>query len=162
MVRIGLGFDLHRLESHHQPLIVGGVEVPHDRGPVAHSDGDVLLHALTDALLGSIAAGDIGSLFPDTDPAWAGSDSRIFVEAAMQRVRAAGYRVGNVDVCVILQRPKLSPHIDAIRGTLAELLDARLDHIWVKAKTNEGVDALGEGRAVACHVVVLVEEVEPP
>ena len=156
MTRIGYGFDLHRLEPHHQPLIVGGVAIPHDRGPVAHSDGDVLLHALTDALLGAVAAGDIGSLFPDTDPAWHAADSRLFVEEAVRRVREAGYGIGNVDACIILQRPKLGPHIADMRQSLASLLAIDIGDISVKAKTHEGVDALGENRAISCHVVAMV------
>ena len=153
--RVGTGFDLHRLEPGH-PLIVAGLRLNHDRGCVAHSDGDVVLHALTDALLGAVAAGDIGALFPDTDPDWAGAASDQFVEAAMQRVLAAGYVCGNVDVTVVLERPKLRPHIDAMRQHLGTLLALPLDRVSVKAKTHERVDAVGEGRAIACHVSVSV------
>ena len=154
-LRIGTGFDLHRLEPGH-PLIVAGVELPHDRGCVAHSDGDVALHALTDALLGSVAAGDIGALFPDTDPQWAGAASNHFVHAALDQVAAAGYTVGNVDLTVVLERPKLRPHIDRIREAVADLLSTPLEAVSIKAKTHERVDAVGRGDAIACHASVLV------
>ena len=154
-LRIGTGFDLHRLEPGH-PLIVAGVELPHDRGCVAHSDGDVALRALTDALLGSVAAGDIGALFPDTDPRWAGAASDQFVRAALERVAAAGYAVGNIDLTVVLERPKLRPHIDRMRDTLADLMSLPVDAVSVKAKTHERVDAVGRGDAIACHASVLV------
>ena len=153
--RIGHGFDLHRLESD-LPLIVGGVKLEHDRGCAAHSDGDVVYHAVTDALLGALAMEDIGQLFPDNDQKWKGADSRIFVEEAIKRVTDAGYRVGNVDVTVILQRPKLGPHKQSIRGNLADLLGCALDQVNLKGKTHEKVDSLGENRSIACHVVALL------
>ena len=153
--RIGQGFDLHRLEPGH-PLVIAGVRLPHDRGCVAHSDGDVVLHALTDALLGAVAAGDIGALFPDTDAAWAGADSAQFVEAALREVAAAGYALVNVDLTVVLERPKLRPHIDRMRDGLAGLLDLPVDRVSVKAKTHERVDAVGRGDAVVCQATALV------
>jgi 2-C-methyl-D-erythritol 2,4-cyclodiphosphate synthase len=153
--RVGHGFDLHRLEPD-LPLIVGGVNIPHDRGCVAHSDGDVVYHSVTDAILGALGQEDIGQLFPDTDPNWKAADSRIFVEEAVKRMRAAGYVVGNLDVTVILQRPKLSPHKAAIRANLAALLQCDLSQVNLKGKTHEKVDALGENRAIACHVVILL------
>ncbi len=153
--RIGHGFDLHRLEPG-LPLIVGGERLEHDRGCAAHSDGDVVYHAVTDAILGALGQEDIGQLFPDNDAAWKGADSRIFVEEAARRMRAEGYAVGNIDVTVILQRPKLSPHKAAIRNNLAALLGCDLAQVNIKGKTHEQVDALGENRAIACHVVVLL------
>lgn len=154
-MRIGHGFDLHRLEPGRK-LIIGGVEVPYDRGCVAHSDGDVVYHAVTDAILGALGQDDIGQLFPDNDAKWKDADSRVFVEEAVRRMRAAGYAVGNLDVTVILQRPKLSPHKAVIRQNLATLLGCELSQVNIKGKTHEQVDALGENRALACHAVVLL------
>ncbi len=156
MTRIGHGFDLHRLEPGHD-LIVGGVKLDHDRGCDAHSDGDVVYHAVTDAVLGALGQDDIGQLFPDNDPKWKGADSRVFVEAAAQRMRDAGYTIGNIDITVVLQRPKLSPHKDTIKASLASLLGCDVSQVNVKGKTHEKVDALGENRAIACHVVVLLQ-----
>ncbi|MEM1445929.1 MAG: 2-C-methyl-D-erythritol 2,4-cyclodiphosphate synthase [Planctomycetota bacterium] len=153
--RIGHGFDLHRLEPGH-PLIVCGERLKHDRGCVAHSDGDVVYHAVTDALLGALALGDIGKLFPDSDPQWKGADSRVFVEEAVNRIDQAGYAVGNVDITVVLERPKLRPHVDAMRHNLAALLNCGLDAVSVKGKTHERVDAVGRGEAIACHVVAML------
>lgn len=167
--RIGHGYDLHRLEpmGHGspaatgkgqpvRPLVLGGVRLEHDRGPVGHSDGDALYHAVTDALLGAIAEPDIGQLFPDTDPRHDGADSRVFVEEAVRRVRAAGYAVGNLDATVILERPKLGAHKAAMRANLAELLGVDVSRVNVKGKTHERVDAVGEGRAVEVHAVVVL------
>ncbi|MEM8783105.1 MAG: 2-C-methyl-D-erythritol 2,4-cyclodiphosphate synthase [Planctomycetota bacterium] len=153
--RVGHGFDLHRLEPG-RPLVVCGETLDHDRGCAAHSDGDVVYHAVTDALLGALALGDIGALFPDTDPAWRGADSRVFVEHALERLGQAGYTLGNLDVTVVLERPKLRPHIDAMRANLAGVLGCALGAVSVKAKTHERVDAVGRGEAIACHVVALV------
>ncbi len=153
--RIGHGFDLHRLEPG-LPLVVGGVGLAHDRGCAAHSDGDVVYHAVVDAVLGALGQEDIGQLFPDTDPKWKAADSRVFVEEATRRMNAAGYTVGNLDVTVILQRPKLSPHKAAVRANLAGLLGCELARVNVKGKTHENVDAIGENRAIACHAVVLL------
>lgn len=153
--RIGHGFDLHRLVEG-KPLIVGGVEIEHDRGCDAHSDGDVLYHAVTDAILGALGQNDIGQLFPDNDPAWDGADSAIFVREAFMRMTAAGYSIGNLDCTVILERPKLGPHKTVIKANLAKLLGCDLSRVNLKAKTHERVDALGENRAVACHAIVLL------
>lgn len=153
--RIGHGFDLHRLEPGLK-LIVGGVDFQHDHGCAAHSDGDVVYHALTDALLGALGQDDIGQLFPDNDPKWKGADSRVFVEEATRRMHTAGYSVGNLDITVILQRPKLSPHKTAIRENIAQLLRCEPARVNIKGKTHEKVDAIGEGRAIACHAVVLL------
>jgi 2-C-methyl-D-erythritol 2,4-cyclodiphosphate synthase len=154
-LRIGHGFDLHRLEEG-LPLIVGGARIEHTHGCAAHSDGDVVYHSVTDAILGALAQQDIGQLFPDNNPEWKGADSRVFVEEAVRRMRAAGYAIGNLDVTVILQRPKLSPHKAAILNNLAGLLGCELSQVNLKGKTHEKVDAIGEGRAIACHVVVLL------
>ncbi|MEM6333597.1 MAG: 2-C-methyl-D-erythritol 2,4-cyclodiphosphate synthase [Planctomycetota bacterium] len=154
-LRLGHGFDLHRLEVGHR-LIVGGEQLDHDRGCDAHSDGDVVYHAVTDAVLGALGQDDIGQLFPDNDPKWKAADSRIFVEEAVRRMRDAGYAIGNLDVTVVLQRPKLSPHKAAMKANLAALLDTDLANVNLKGKTHEHVDALGENRAIACHVVVLL------
>lgn len=155
-LRIGHGFDLHRLEPGRK-LVVGGLHVEHDRGCDAHSDGDVVYHSVTDAILGALAQQDIGQLFPDNDAKWKNADSRIFVEEAVRRMRAGGYQIGNLDITVILQRPKLSPHKEAIVGNLASLLGCDRSQINLKGKTHEKVDALGENRAIACHVVVLLQ-----
>ncbi|WP_432800059.1 2-C-methyl-D-erythritol 2,4-cyclodiphosphate synthase [Poriferisphaera sp. WC338] len=153
--RIGHGFDLHRLEPGHK-LIVGGEHLEHDRGCDAHSDGDVVYHSVTDAILGALAMEDIGQLFPDNDPKWKGADSFVFVEEAVRRMREVGYRIGNMDITIILQRPKLSPHKAKIRENLAELLGCDLDQVNLKGKTHEKVDSLGENRSIACHVVMLL------
>jgi 2-C-methyl-D-erythritol 2,4-cyclodiphosphate synthase len=132
------------------------VKVEHDRGCAAHSDGDVVYHCVTDAICGAIGAPDIGQLFPDKDPKWRGADSRIFVEEAARRMREAGYAVGNLDITVILQRPKLTPHKPAIRKNLAALLGCDARYVNIKGKTHENVDSLGENRSIACHAVVLL------
>lgn len=167
-LRIGHGWDLHRLEplmalggaGQGRPLMVGGVllatAAEFDRGPAARSDGDVLLHAVTDALLGALALPDIGQLFPDTDEANEGRDSRDFLLAAMAKVRALGYRVVNLDATVILQRPKLSPHKSEIIAALSELLGVDRGQVNIKGKTHERVDAVGESRAIEAHAVVLL------
>ncbi|MEM6312516.1 MAG: 2-C-methyl-D-erythritol 2,4-cyclodiphosphate synthase [Planctomycetota bacterium] len=151
--RIGLGHDIHKLQPGGE-LVLGGVVVSTEMSAVAHSDGDVLLHALTDALLGAIGAGDIGDHFPPSDDRWKGVGSRLFVEEALKRVCAAGYRVSNADCMIHAERPKLYPHKAAIRAALEALLDAPVN---VKAGTNEGLDAIGRGEAIAAQVVVLLE-----
>jgi len=163
--RVGLGWDLHRLEAlpptgSAGPLVIGGIHVPHDLGVAGHSDGDVLLHALTDALLGAIGGPDIGEVFPDTDPRWAGADSAAFVAEALRRVHDAGWRVVNADAVVVLERPKLAPHKRAIRENMARLLDLPTDRVNVKGKTHERIGPLGEGRAVEAQVVVLIARAE--
>ncbi len=159
--RIGHGYDLHRLEpcapeGAGRPFVLGGVRFEHPLGPVGHSDGDALYHAVTDAILGAIGAPDIGRLFPDTDPAHEGADSARFLRAATGRMTAAGYAVGNLDVTVICERPKLGARRDEIIANLAELLGCDASRVNVKGKTHEGVDAVGEGRAVEVHAVVLL------
>ncbi|KAH7430354.1 hypothetical protein KP509_09G095200 [Ceratopteris richardii] len=153
--RVGHGFDLHRLEPN-LPLIIGGVNIPHDRGCEAHSDGDVLLHCVVDAILGALGLPDIGQLFPDTDPKWKGAASSVFVKESVRLMHEAGYDIGNLDATLILQRPKLSPHKEAIRSNLCKLLGADPSVVNIKAKTHEKVDSLGENRSVAAHTVVLL------
>ncbi len=153
--RVGHGYDLHRLQPGGK-LTLGTIVVSTDISPVAHSDGDVVLHALVDALLGAIAGGDIGELFPNTDPQWKNAPSRVFVEAAMQRVNQAGYRVGNTDITILAERPKLKSFKPAIQKAVAELLSVAVDQVNIKAGTNEGVDAIGRGEAIAAHAIVLL------
>ena len=150
---VGLGFDLHRLGSR-KPLFLGGVRIPHPNGPVAHSDGDVVLHALTDALLGGIGAGDIGEHFPDSDPAWRGVASGRFVAEAMRRVRKARLRVENADLTVLAEAPKLGPWKGAIRARIAKLLGIPSGRVNVKAKTMEGLGEIGKKKAIAAWAVV--------
>lgn len=154
-MRIGNGYDLHRLVEG-RPLILAGVTIPFDRGLDGHSDADIVCHAVTDAILGAAAIGDIGRLFPDTDAAWKGADSIQLLKAAVSRVHEAGYRVSNVDVTVIAQKPKLLPYVDAMRGNLAAALGINPSAVSVKGKTNETVDSMGRGESMACHAVVLL------
>ncbi len=159
--RIGHGYDLHRIEpvapsGAGRPFVLGGLRIDHDRGPVGHSDGDALLHAVTDAILGALAEPDIGQLFSDRDPRGDGADSTIFLAEAVRRMKARGLRIGNVDATVICERPKIGPVKDAMRVRLAALLGADLGAINIKGKTHEKVDAVGEGRAIEVHVVALL------
>ncbi|KAK4746045.1 hypothetical protein SAY87_012357 [Trapa incisa] len=153
--RVGHGFDLHRLEPGY-PLIIGGIDIPHDRGCEAHSDGDVLLHCVVDAILGALGLPDIGQIFPDSDPKWKGAPSSVFIKEAVRLMDEAGYEIGNLDATLILQRPKLSPHKEAIRSNLSKLLGADPAVVNLKAKTHEKVDSLGENRSIAAHTVVLL------
>ncbi|NLO73056.1 MAG: 2-C-methyl-D-erythritol 4-phosphate cytidylyltransferase [candidate division WS1 bacterium] len=155
-MRIGQGYDLHRLERG-RPLILGGVKILHDRGPVGHSDGDLVCHALGDALLGAAALGDVGVHFPDTDPAYAGADSAVLLSQVAEKVRTAGYRIVNCDLTVITEAPKLQPHVAAMRARLAEALGITPEQVSIKAKTDEGVGAIGQGQALACHAATLLE-----
>ena len=154
--RVGEGYDIHRLEKG-RPLRLGCIEIPCEFGPLGHSDGDVLAHALCDALLGALALGDIGAHFPPGDPRWQGVDSKHFVSHAAALTRSRGARVANVDATVVLEKPKLAPHIPEMRRTLATLLDCGVDAVSVKAKTAEGLGPIGEGRAVEAYVVVCLE-----
>ena len=154
-MRVGLGHDLHRLE-HGRPLVLGGVPIEHDRGPVGHSDGDVLLHALTDALLGAAGLGDIGEWFPNTDPQWSAADSAQFVQAAARAVGDRGWSVVNVDCTISAQWPKLSPYKGAIAARVAELLGIPPEAVNVKAKTGEGVGPIGREEAIAADAIVLL------
>ncbi len=160
--RIGHGYDLHRLEpmapaGAGRPFVLGGVRVPHDRGPVGHSDGDALLHAITDAILGALGEPDIGQLFPDTDARWDGQDSELFLAEAVRRMRERALRIGNLDATIICERPKIGPAKAAIRANLARLLGCGEERVNLKGKTHEKVDAVGEGRAIEVHVVALLE-----
>jgi 2-C-methyl-D-erythritol 2,4-cyclodiphosphate synthase len=152
-MRIGYGWDSHEFKSG-VPLLIGGVHLEHDKGLAGHSDGDVLLHAITDALLGAIAAGDIGTYFPPTDPKWKGADSVIFLKEALRLVREKGYRVVNVDSTLILAEPKISPVAKRIQARVAELLGISADAVGVKAKTPEG---MGTDKAAIAHVTLLIE-----
>ena len=156
--RIGFGWDSHEFKPG-IPLKIGGVTLPHNSGLAGHSDGDVLLHALTDALLGAVAAGDIGSYFPPSDPQWKGADSSTFLLEAMRQVAARGYRVGNVDCTLVLAAPKIVPHAKAIQENVAGLLGVNPTQVGIKAKTPEGV---GTDNAAIAHVVVLLTEIVWP
>ena len=153
-MRIGYGWDSHEFKPG-VPLKIGGVTLPHSHGLAGHSDGDVLLHALTDALLGAVAGPDIGTLFPPSDPKWKGAESAIFLQEALQRVRKAGYAVANVDSTLILAAPKIGPHAAAIRNNVAKLLGVPVEAVGLKAKTPEG---LGTDNAAIAHAVVLLKK----
>jgi len=155
-IRIGNGYDLHRLVAG-RPLILGGVTIPFDKGLEGHSDADAVCHAVTDAILGAASAGDIGRHFPDTDPAWKDANSIELLKRAVEIISAAGYAVANVDVVVIAQRPKLTPHIDAMRASVARALGIDVQQVSVKGKTNEGVDSIGAGESIAVHAVALIQ-----
>lgn len=155
-MRIGFGYDVHRLIEG-RPLLLGGVEVPHAKGLDGHSDADVLLHAIADALLGAAALGDIGLLFPDTDEAWRGADSRELLREVVRRVGEAGYRVHNVDATVALQRPKLRPHIDAMRASIAGVLGIDVGGVSVKATTTERLGFVGTEEGASAYAVCLLE-----
>jgi 2-C-methyl-D-erythritol 2,4-cyclodiphosphate synthase len=160
-MHVGIGHDTHRLEEG-RPLLLGGVQVEHPRGLAGHSDADVVLHALTDALLGAAGLGDIGDAYPDTDPAWRGADSSLFLRDTLARLNRAGWRVVNVDVTIFAQEPKLGPVKDAMRRNLARLLGLDAACVNVKAKTGERVGAIGRAEAIACQAVALIESREGP
>lgn len=153
--RVGFGYDLHCF-TEGRPLILGGIEIAHTHGLKGHSDGDALLHAVADALLGAIGERDIGYHFPDTAAECKGMDSAKIVELARQKVESAGYRIGNVDVTVITQAPKINPHIERMKVRVSGLLGITEGQLGVKATTNEGCDAIGRGEALACHAVCLL------
>jgi 2-C-methyl-D-erythritol 2,4-cyclodiphosphate synthase len=155
--RVGSGHDTHRL-AEGRPLILGGVTIPHARGLVGHSDADAVLHAVTDALLGAVALGDIGDAYPDTDPQWKGADSRLFLAETLAKLNQLGWRVVNLDVTIFAQEPKLGPVKGAIRESLAALLGVALDAVNVKAKTGEKVGHIGRGEAIGTHAVVLISK----
>ena len=154
--RIGHGYDLHRLQPGGR-LMLGGVEVSRDISPVAHSDGDVVIHALVDALLGAIGLGDIGELFPNTDPQWKDAPSRVFLEHVFAKVRAAGYELVNADITILAERPRLKGFKPQMRELLEQLLVGAIN---IKAGTNEGCDAIGRGEAIAAHAVVLLAKAD--
>ncbi|HXD72963.1 MAG TPA: 2-C-methyl-D-erythritol 4-phosphate cytidylyltransferase [Vicinamibacterales bacterium] len=153
--RAGFGYDLHRLVEG-RPLILGGVTIPFEKGLAGHSDADAICHAITDAILGAAGAGDIGRHFPDSDPKWKGASSIDLLRQAVAIVRTQGLAVGNVDATVILERPRLAPHVDAMRARLAEVLGVSVDRVSIKGKTNEGVGELGRGEAIAVHAIAMV------
>lgn len=157
MSRTGIGYDSHRLVEG-RPLVLGGQTIPHTHGLAGHSDADAVAHAVTDAILGAAAAGDIGTHFPDTDPRWKGADSIALLRAAAGVVGQRGYRVAQVDVTVILERPRLGPHIPAMRGALATALGLGVEAVSVKAKTNEGMGFVGRGEGIATLAVATLEE----
>jgi 2-C-methyl-D-erythritol 2,4-cyclodiphosphate synthase len=157
-MRIGHGYDVHRLVEGRK-LILGGVDIPFEKGLLGHSDADVLAHAIADALLGAAAMGDIGKLFPDTDPAFEGADSLRLLSEVVRRLADAGYRIGNIDATVLAQRPKLSPYILQMRQRLAEACGVGMDAVSVKATTEEGLGFTGEGLGIAAHAVCLLENV---
>ena len=159
MMRIGFGEDIHRLVEG-RPLILGGIEIPFEKGLLGHSDGDALLHAIADALLGALALGDIGSFFPDTEASTKGMDSKKILGFCAETVRKHGYEISNVDANVVTEKPKMRPYIDAVRSSIASVLGVAVDQVSVKAKTNEGLGPVGRGEAIRCNAVVLLRKGE--
>lgn len=157
MIRIGHGYDVHRL-CEGRKLILGGVDIPHEKGLLGHSDADVLAHAIADSLLGAAAMGDIGKLFPDSDPTYKDADSLKLLKLVVVKLNCAGYKIGNVDATVIAQSPKLSPHINQMRINLSRVLDVSIDAVNVKATTEEGLGFSGEGLGIAAHAVCILEK----
>jgi 2-C-methyl-D-erythritol 2,4-cyclodiphosphate synthase len=158
-IRIGNGYDIHRLVPD-RDLILGGVKIDHELGLLGHSDADVLTHAIMDAMLGALSLGDIGHYFPPTDPAWAGADSLVLLKQVHGLVQARGWEIGNIDSVVVAERPKLKPHIEAMRQKLAGVLGLAADRIGIKATTNEKLDAVGQEAGIAAYAVVLLEKSE--
>ena len=156
-MRIGHGYDVHKLVEG-RDLILGGVKIPYALGLLGHSDADVLLHAVSDALLGAAGMGDIGKHFPDTDPAYKGADSLMLLQEVGRKVRSAGYRISNIDVTMIAQRPKLRPYIDTMQENIASVLEIAADRVNVKATTEEHLGFTGAGEGMSCHAVCLLEE----
>ena len=154
-MRIGHGYDVHRFGDGDQ-VTIGGVSIPHDRGLEAHSDGDVLIHALCDALLGALAKGDIGHHFPDTDPAWSGADSRRLLRQVMELVRGDGYRLGNADITLVAEAPRMAAHIPAMVERLAADMRVETAQLSIKATTTEGLGFVGHGQGIVAHAVVLL------
>jgi 2-C-methyl-D-erythritol 2,4-cyclodiphosphate synthase len=156
-MRVGLGFDIHRFDPK-RPLVLGGVPIPGSPGLLGHSDADCALHALADALLGAAALGDIGQHFPDSDPRWKGADSARIVERVAGMLRDAGFRVGNVDLTILAERPRIAPHREAMRSRIGALLGIPPERVGLKAGTLEGMGALGRAEGIACQAVCLLEE----
>lgn len=154
-LRIGNGYDIHRLVSG-RDLILGGIQIDHETGLLGHSDADVLTHAIMDAMLGALSLGDIGHYFPPTDPKWAGADSIVLLEQVHQLIQEKGWQISNIDSVIVAERPKLKPHIEAMRSRLANALNLTPDQVGVKATTNEKMDAVGNEQAIASHAVVLL------
>ncbi|HEX6820032.1 MAG TPA: 2-C-methyl-D-erythritol 2,4-cyclodiphosphate synthase [Ktedonobacterales bacterium] len=161
-MRVGFGYDAHAFAAPEaqRPLMIGGVSIPHDRGLAGHSDADVLLHALVDALLGAAALGDIGTYFPSSDERWKDASSGAFVRQTVELLHDAGWRVGNLDATVVAEQPRLTPHVLAIRSRVAELAGIGLDAVSVKAKTTDRLGFTGRGEGIACYVVALIERDE--
>ncbi|MBR2738724.1 MAG: 2-C-methyl-D-erythritol 2,4-cyclodiphosphate synthase [Lachnospiraceae bacterium] len=157
MIRMGLGYDVHRL-TEGRDLIIGGVKIPYELGLLGHSDADVLLHAVMDALLGAAALGDIGQHFPDNDPAYAGADSLALLREVGRLLSEAGWRVGNIDAIIIAQRPKMAPHRERMRANIAEALGIDISQVSVKATTEEGLGFTGEGLGIAAQAICLIED----
>lgn len=157
MIRVGQGFDVHKFEEG-RPLIIGGITIPHERGLVGHSDADVLLHTITDAALGAIGEGDIGRHFPDTDQAFLDADSAVLLEKIWALVDERGYRLGNIDCTVIAERPKMSPYIETIRARVAELLQADISQVNVKATTSEKLGFTGREEGIAAMATILLQK----
>jgi 2-C-methyl-D-erythritol 2,4-cyclodiphosphate synthase len=157
MIRIGHGYDLHRIVPD-RPLILGGVTIPWDRGLLGHSDADVLLHAITDAVLGALSLGDIGRWFPDTDSKWRGADSAALLRQVLADPRVQPWRLVNLDATIQAEHPKLAPHMDAIRQSIAGIFGVEVSAVSVKAKTMEGTGTIGQGEAMAAHAVLLLQE----
>ena len=157
-LRIGIGYDLHRLNAEGTHMVLGGVRIPHNRGFIAHSDGDVLVHAIIDAMLGAAGLGNIGQRFPDNDPNLKGADSLVLLERTKRLLQSAGFGVVNIDSVIIAEEPKLTPHVDAMRQCIAETLGIERGRVSIKPTTNETVGAEGRGEAVSAQAVVLMEE----
>ena len=155
-MRVGMGYDVHRLVEERR-LILGGVEIPYEKGLLGHSDADVLLHAIMDAMLGAAALGDIGRHFPDTDPAYKGADSMVLLQACREKLRAAGYRVYNLDALICAQAPKMAPHIETMRANIARALQLDVDAVNVKATTTERLGFVGDGSGISAYAVCLLE-----
>ncbi len=155
-MRVGMGYDVHRLVEERR-LILGGVEIPYEKGLLGHSDADVLLHAIMDAMLGAAALGDIGRHFPDTDPAYKGADSMVLLQACREKIRAAGYRVHNLDALICAQAPKMAPHIETMRANIARALQLDVDAVNVKATTTERLGFVGDGSGISAYAVCLLE-----
>lgn len=159
MIRIGQGFDVHKFEEG-RPLIIGGMEIPYEMGLAGHSDADVLLHAVSDAVLGAIAEGDIGKHFPDTDPEFEGADSAKLLEHVWGIVKGKGYKLGNADCTIIAQAPKMAPHIEAMRKRISALLEADISQVNVKATTTEKLGFTGRKEGIAAEAVVLLQKID--
>ena len=158
-MRVGMGYDVHRLVEERR-LILGGVEIPWEKGLDGHSDADVLLHAIMDAMLGAAALGDIGRHFPDTDPAYKGADSMVLLQACREKLRAAGYRVHNLDALICAQAPKMAPHIETMRANIARALQLDVDAVNVKATTTERLGFVGDGSGISAYAVCLLEDAD--
>jgi 2-C-methyl-D-erythritol 2,4-cyclodiphosphate synthase len=158
-IRIGIGYDVHAFAAPEaqRPLMIGGVQIPHERSLAGHSDADALLHAVVDALLGAAALGDIGTHFPSSDPRWRDAASRDFLTYTLDLLTEQGWRIGNVDATIVAERPRMTPHIPAIRARLAEALGVPLEAVSVKAKTTDGLGFTGRSEGIACYVVALIE-----